>query len=88
MAILDIDECINGCDVNAVCTNTHGSYTCTCQSGYSGDGVICEGVLKHDIVYNTIVFWPRQEPTAFMQYRSKCYIRGSIPIQAKITSYV
>lgn len=53
MAILDIDECTDGdssCDVNAVCTNTHGSYTCTCQSGYSGDGVICEGMLKHDIV--------------------------------------
>ena len=53
MAILDIDECTDGdssCDVNAVCTNTHGSYTCTCQSGYSGDGVICEGMLKHHIV--------------------------------------
>ena len=42
----DIDECASGtdnCDANAVCTNTHGSFTCTCRSGYSGDGDTCTG---------------------------------------------
>ena len=39
----DIDECgtTDNCDVNATCTNTPGSFTCTCDSGYSGNGVIC-----------------------------------------------
>ena len=44
-SLLDIDECITGlnnCDVNATCTNTNGSYFCTCFEGYTGDGVDCE----------------------------------------------
>ncbi len=40
----DIDECTDGthnCDVNAFCSNNNGSFTCTCNSGYDGDGVTC-----------------------------------------------
>ena len=42
----DIDECEAGiisCDTNAECTNTDGSYTCSCSSGFSGDGMSCVG---------------------------------------------
>ena len=42
----DIDECEDGtdsCGENADCTNTDGSYTCSCLSGYSGDGMTCDG---------------------------------------------
>ena len=42
----DDDECYNGtadCDTNAACDNTIGSYTCTCNTGYNGNGTICEG---------------------------------------------
>ncbi len=45
---IDIDECSTGgnnCDANAECTNTPGSFTCTCNQGYSGDGVNCIGEL-------------------------------------------
>ncbi len=42
----DDDECTLGsdnCDANAACTNTAGSFTCACNSGYNGDGVTCTG---------------------------------------------
>ena len=42
----DVNECAVGtdnCDANAVCTNTIGSFTCGCQSGYAGSGVTCSG---------------------------------------------
>ena len=44
----DIDECSSNshsCDVNAVCNNTRGFYTCACKPGYSGDGKNCTGKL-------------------------------------------
>ena len=45
--IVDIDECStnsHSCDVNAVCSNIRGSYTCKCKAGYSGDGKTCSGI--------------------------------------------
>jgi len=43
----DFDECgVNNhnCHQNGVCTNIHGSYTCHCATGYSGDGRQCTGI--------------------------------------------
>jgi len=40
----DVDECASGnggCDAHATCANTVGGRTCTCQSGYSGNGLSC-----------------------------------------------
>jgi hypothetical protein len=44
---LDINECLTDspCHANATCNNTEGSYMCTCDSGYSGDGFTCNGKL-------------------------------------------
>ena len=45
----DIDECSvdpSSCDKNADCTNTDGSYSCTCKQGFTGDGAVCEGTYK------------------------------------------
>ena len=45
---IDIDECETGtdnCDVDATCTNIAGNFTCTCNQGYRGDGVSCDGGL-------------------------------------------
>jgi hypothetical protein len=43
---VDTDECTAGtdnCDTNAACTNTVGSFTCACNTGYNGDGTSCTG---------------------------------------------
>ena len=44
----DIDECTSkthNCDRNALCKNTEGSFTCTCNRGYKGDGKNCKGIF-------------------------------------------
>ncbi len=41
---LDENECkYRPCDVFAHCTNTLGSFFCTCFPGYKGDGFSCTG---------------------------------------------
>ena len=45
----DINECegddLNNCHENAQCTNTEGSFNCSCNPGYTGDGVTCTSKL-------------------------------------------
>ena len=45
--LTDIDECTDAtiCGAGGTCTNTGGSYTCVCDSGYvgGGDAAPCTG---------------------------------------------
>ncbi|MDN0705613.1 hypothetical protein FCX65_25555 [Escherichia coli] len=46
----DINECEIGahnCDRHAVCTNTAGSFKCSCSPGWIGDGIKCTGGLEN-----------------------------------------
>ena len=47
LLFLDTDECLNSnsCHSNATCKNGEGNYTCTCTSGYSGNGSVCTGMF-------------------------------------------
>jgi hypothetical protein len=43
----NVNECTLGtdnCDANAACADTDGSFTCTCNPGFTGDGVSCTNV--------------------------------------------
>ena len=38
------DQCADNCHINADCTNTSGSFECTCHTGFIGDGVSCTDI--------------------------------------------
>ena len=41
--ILECERDLDDCDSNATCTNTIGSYLCSCNPGFTGDGFTCIG---------------------------------------------
>ena len=51
LSFADIDECVmsnlNNCSMYANCTDTIGSYECTCSEGFTGDGFTCHGRLEN-----------------------------------------
>ena len=50
---VDIDECQKGlCDKNAMCANKSGNFSCTCNSGYEGDGLLCSDLKTVLVLYN------------------------------------
>ena len=54
----DIDECasddLNNCDDNASCSNTEGSFSCTCNIGFTGNGVTCDGLFCYFLILISI----------------------------------
>uniref|UniRef100_A0A0G4HMH3 Uncharacterized protein n=1 Tax=Chromera velia CCMP2878 TaxID=1169474 RepID=A0A0G4HMH3_9ALVE len=47
LAAVDINECAttsDNCHTGALCSNTMGSFTCSCSDGFSGDGVSCSDI--------------------------------------------
>ena len=42
---------MNKCHPNAFCTDTQGSYNCSCHPKYIGDGLNCEGMFR---IYHAI----------------------------------
>ena len=50
---LEVDSCVD----NADCSDTEGSYTCTCSTGFSGDGLSnCDSELFLYLVYMYIKY--------------------------------
>ena len=47
--LADINECMTGshnCNSNASCSNTNGSFLCSCNDGFSGNGTSCDGTCR------------------------------------------
>ena len=45
MVAIDINECdTSPCSSDATCSNTDGSFQCTCNNGFSGNGTTCTGI--------------------------------------------
>ena len=55
---IDIDECETnngGCHVDAICTNTIGSYECHCKPGYIGNGNECLPCDENEFSFNETI---------------------------------
>ena len=56
---IDEDECrdntTHSCDIAALCTNTKGTYECSCNSGYEGDGYNCTGKALRCIIFSYMI---------------------------------
>ena len=55
----DADECLNNshnCSENATCTNTEGSFNCSCKPGYIGNGHNCSGWFLELLSRFSLVF--------------------------------
>jgi hypothetical protein len=49
--LIDEDECCIGtfCHEQSTCANSVANFTCTCDSGYTGNGTFCEGIFVNFI---------------------------------------
>ena len=66
MQFPDVDECLDAvenCHASAICKNTDGSFLCTCNQGYIGDGVNCEGITRFAFI--------KCDPILTMRVKSK-----------------
>ena len=69
----DIDECsshTDNCSSDGQCNNTVGSFNCSCNSGYHGDGVTCNGMWSsfywHSPLSKQEKFWGQSVRGVFM----------------------
>lgn len=57
--VADENECkYRPCDIFAHCTNTLGSFQCSCFPGYQGDGFHCEGMQQWFFLSRLFVMLP------------------------------
>ena len=82
-----IDECVSGahdCHRLASCTNTVGSYTCTCNHPYVGDGKTCKNIPSGEY-FTLIVFQFRFQ---LIELSSNCPPNMMSEKQAKTWDFV
>ena len=56
--IADIDDCsIAPCDINAICEDIGASFTCICNEGYIGDGLVCSGDISSSFRWVNLYYY-------------------------------
>jgi hypothetical protein len=65
------------CDPNASCTNAESGATCSCNAGFKGDGIFCEGTRKSSKKNCATSFKVREIIPKFNRYLVVAYIGQS-----------
>ena len=79
---IDIDECVSGvhnCHSSASCTNTVGSFSCSCNHPYTGDGKTCNLVSGKPLTF-ILCCWEMLDMPYFRDIVKSniCYLRCSM----------
>ena len=59
LALIGINECalnLHNCSDDAFCTDIVGGFTCTCEQGYSGNGVTCTSTQSITLIQDISFF--------------------------------
>eukprot|EP00933_Yihiella_yeosuensis_P060940 TRINITY_DN63744_c0_g1_i1.p1 TRINITY_DN63744_c0_g1~~TRINITY_DN63744_c0_g1_i1.p1 ORF type:complete len:1177 (-),score=140.24 TRINITY_DN63744_c0_g1_i1:126-3656(-) len=74
------DECkeqTHNCNAKAICKDTDNSFTCTCNAGYYGDGVLCKDMDECVLSNPTGMIDPTIGiPKNYVQKRVRCHKDG------------
>ena len=68
---MDVDDCNTD---NGTCSNTVGAFTCACNTGFGGDGVVCTGELVGAAFVTSYSRWRlfQKPPCAGQQIGDRC----------------
>ena len=69
----------DNCDSEATCTNTQGSFLCSCNLGYFGSGSLCTRILF-------LFFFSFQLQVQFIKTKNNTKPGTAIPLLREITS--
>lgn len=89
ISIADIDECsLEGtCVPEAVCTNSFGSFSCMCRTGFTGNETYCEGKVIEIEVAVQILAWRLNIPCETLVCQSCSLIHKEALVYTAIVAW-